>query len=180
MPKTSLTFKIATEPWEFEQIHKLNYRTFVEEIPQHQPNPDQALVDPFHAENTYVICLHGRRLLGMVSVRDRRPFSLDKKLENLDDYLPPHRSVCEFRLLAVEKEHRNPLILRGLIQLLAEVCESHGYDLAIMSGTVRQLRLYRHLGFRPFGPLVGPPKAQYQPMYLTLEAYRKLKQKFRG
>jgi len=101
MPKTSLTFKIATEPWEFEQIHTLNYRTFVEEIPQHQPNPDQALVDPFHAENTYVICLHGRRLLGMVSVRDRRPFSLDKKLENLDDYLPPHRSVCEFRLLAV-------------------------------------------------------------------------------
>jgi len=27
------TYKIASEEWEFEQIHRLNYRTFVEEIP---------------------------------------------------------------------------------------------------------------------------------------------------
>jgi hypothetical protein len=26
------TFKVATERWEFEQIHELNYKTFVEEI----------------------------------------------------------------------------------------------------------------------------------------------------
>ena len=29
-----LTFKTANEDWEFEQIHRLNYKTFVEEIPQ--------------------------------------------------------------------------------------------------------------------------------------------------
>ncbi|HRE06968.1 MAG TPA: hypothetical protein PKX00_15250 [Opitutaceae bacterium] len=34
-PATSLHFKLATEAWEFEAIHRLNYRTFVEEIPQH-------------------------------------------------------------------------------------------------------------------------------------------------
>ncbi len=177
MTRAPLVFKIAAEPWEFEQIHRLNYRTFVEEIPQHQPNPAHLLVDPFHAENTYLICLRGRQLLGMVTVRDKRPFSLDKKLANLDAYLPPHRSVCEFRLLAIEKEHRHPLVFQGLIRLLAEVCEERGYDLALMSGTVRQLRLYRHLGFTPFGPLVGPPQAQYQPMYLTLAAYQELKRK---
>src|SRR5437870_4503462 len=60
----SLTFKIATEPWEFEQIHRLNYLTFVEEIPQHHPNPEQRLVDRFHAENTYLICLCGQELVG--------------------------------------------------------------------------------------------------------------------
>ena len=32
-------FKFATEDWEFEEIHRLNYKTFVEEIPQHPPNP---------------------------------------------------------------------------------------------------------------------------------------------
>jgi len=37
-----LVFKVATEPWEFEQVHRLNYTTFVEEIPQHTPNPNKA------------------------------------------------------------------------------------------------------------------------------------------
>ena len=177
MTRAPLVFKIAAEPWEFEQIHRLNYRTFVEEIPQHQPNHERALVDAFHAENTYLICLRGQQLLGMVTVRDKRPFSLDKKLANLDDYLPPHRSICEVRLLAIEQDHRSPLVFQGLMRRLAETCEQRGYDLAIMSGTVRALRLYRHLGFTPFGPLVGPPEAQYQPMYLTLAAYQELKRK---
>src|SRR6185436_19248723 len=50
---SNLTFKVASEPWEFDQIHRLNYKTFVEEIPQHQANPDGVLVDRFHATNIY-------------------------------------------------------------------------------------------------------------------------------
>ena len=52
-------FKIASDPRELEQIHALNYRTFVEEIPQHQPNSDRRLVDRFHDENVYAISLSG-------------------------------------------------------------------------------------------------------------------------
>ena len=59
MSTSALQFKIATEEWEFEQIHELNYRTFVEEIPQHQPAEQPRLVDKFHEENTYLICLAG-------------------------------------------------------------------------------------------------------------------------
>ena len=33
-PAAPLIFKVASEDWEFEQIHSLNYETFVEEIPQ--------------------------------------------------------------------------------------------------------------------------------------------------
>src|SRR5438034_5436080 len=80
---SSLRFKIATEVWEFEAIHRLNYKTFVEEIPQHTNNPDQRLVDKFHAENTYAICLSGNQLVGMVAGRGQRPFSLDHKVPNL-------------------------------------------------------------------------------------------------
>ena len=75
-----LTFKVTTERWEFEQIHSLNYETFVEEIPQHESNPDRLLVDRFHHENTYFICVRDGQLIGMVAARDRRPFSLDQKL----------------------------------------------------------------------------------------------------
>jgi hypothetical protein len=38
--RSAVSFKIASEDWEFQEIHRLNYETFVEEIPQHPSNPD--------------------------------------------------------------------------------------------------------------------------------------------
>src|SRR4030095_2685777 len=107
--------------------------------------------------------------------RDKRPFSLDLKLDRLDSFLPPHQSICEIRLLAVEPDRRRTRIFASLILMLAKYCDEHGYDLGIMSGTTRQLKMYRHLGFTAFGPLVGKGGAYYQPMYLTLESYRRLR-----
>jgi hypothetical protein len=43
----------------------------------------------------------------------------------------------------------------------------------LISGTTRQAKLYRHLGFTPFGPLVGKGDILFQPMYMTLAAFRK-------
>lgn len=172
--RTPLVFKFATEDWEFEQIHRLNYRTFVEEIPQHHAAPTHRLVDKFHAENTYLICLESQKLAGMLAVRGQRPFSLDQKLERLDSYLPAQRTICEIRLLAIEKKFRGSRsgqILSGLLALLWQHGVERGYDLAIISGTTRQMRLYQHLGFVPFGPLVGTGEAQFQPMYVTLETF---------
>ncbi|MGD0351449.1 MAG: aminotransferase class V-fold PLP-dependent enzyme [Verrucomicrobiota bacterium] len=166
-----LVFKFASEDWEFEQIHRLNYRTFVEEIPQHQASPNQRLVDKFHAENTYLICLSNQKLAGMLAVRGIRPFSLDQKLPNLDAFLPTGRTVCEIRLLAIEKKFRGAQVLQGILALLWQHGVEKGYDLAIISGTTRQQRLYQHLGFVPFGPLVGSGDAQFQPMYVTLETF---------
>lgn len=166
-----LIIKVATEPWEFEQIHRLNYRTFVEEIPQHAPNPEGRLVDRFHAENLYVIVRHGRTLVGMLALRQRRPFSLDAKLANLDAHLPAGRKPVEVRLLAIVPEFRKTAVFVALFEHAVKQCLDDGFDLAVISGTTRQLKLYRHLGFTPFGPLVGTPEAPYQPMYLTCEAF---------
>ncbi len=167
----ALIFKFATEDWEFEQIHRLNYKTFVGEIPQHQPSPAQRLVDKFHTENVYLVCLRNQKLVGMLAVRGNRPFSLDQKLPNLDSYLPPGRSICEIRLLAIEKKFRGAQVLQGILALLWQHGVEKGYDLAIISGTTRQFKLYRHLGFVPFGPPVGSGDAQFQPMYVTLETF---------
>ncbi len=170
-PVQPLAFKVASTEEELAQIHRLNYRTFVEEIPQHAANPRGVLVDRFDAENTYLICLCGNQLAGMAAVRGKRPFSLDQKLDDLDAHLPAGRSVCEIRLLAVAEEHRRGPVFAGLLQFVARHCIGKGYDLAIISGTVRQQKLYFHLGFVPFGPLVGTAGALYQPMYLTLETF---------
>ena len=174
-----LSFKIATEPAEFEQIHRLNYQAFVVEIPQHPPNPEQKLVDRFHSDNTYVVCKSGERVLGMIAIREQRPFSLDQKVEDLESYLPEHKAVCELRLLAVDKDHRNSRVFQGLLVKVCDYCESRGYDLAIVSGTTRQLKLYHQLGFVSFGPLVGKGDALFQPMALTLSAYQGLKNRSR-
>ncbi len=166
-----LTFKLATDRAELEQIRRLNYRTFVEEIPQHAPNESGELVDRFDRENAYVVCRRGETVIGMIAVRGIRPFSLDAKLENLDSYLPPGRRVCEIRLLAIEPAHRTGVVFRGLVTELMSYCLRAGFDTTVISGTTRQLKLYRHLGFEPFGPLLGTTDALYQPMYLTREAF---------
>ncbi|HYG22299.1 MAG TPA: aminotransferase class V-fold PLP-dependent enzyme [Verrucomicrobiae bacterium] len=166
-----LVFKFASEDWEFEQIHRLNYKTFVEEIPQHQSSPTHRLVDKFHAENTYLICLCGNKVVGMLAARGNRPFSLDQKLPNLDSYLPAGRTVCEVRLLAIEKKFRGAQVLQGLLALLWQYSIEKGYDSAVISGTTRQFRLYQHLGFVPFGPVVGNGEAQFQPMFVAMETF---------
>lgn len=173
-------FKIASEDWEFQQIHRLNYETFVEEIPQHSPNADRSLIDAFHEQNTYLIAVRGRRLLGMMALRDRRPFSLDRKLPNLDQYLPSRQHPCEIRLLATTADSRHGVIFRGLANLLFRHTLEHGYDMLVISGTPRQLGIYRDMGFVPFGPLVGTGEAVYQPMYLTFESFRKHRKAFRA
>jgi len=172
--KAPLVFKFATEEWEIEQIHRLNYQTFVEEIPQHKSSPTHRLVDKFHAENTYLICLDERKLVGMLAARSNRPFSLDQKLPDLDALLPAGRTVVEVRLLAIDRKQRGARggqILSGLLALLWQHGIERGYDLAVISGTTRQLRLYQHLGFVPFGPVVGTGEAQFQPMFIKMETF---------
>ena len=144
-----------------------------EEIPQHQPNPERRLIDRFHAENTYLLCWNGNDLVGMVCARANRPFSLDAKLADLDALLPAHQRLVEIRLLAVLPRHRTPQVFRGLTNLLGQHCAAKGYDLAIVSAYLGQGALYNHIGFRPMGPVVGTPPAQFQPMYLTAEAFRR-------
>lgn len=166
-----LIYKIATKPFEFELIHRLNYRTFVDEIPQHSANREKRLVDRFHEENTYIICMSGEELLGMVALRSQRPFSLDFKLDNLDSYVPANSKPVEIRLLAIEPRYRKTSVILGIMLRGVEVARARGYDIALISGTTRQIRLYQHLGFQRFGPLVGTPEAMFQPMYLTWDAF---------
>lgn len=168
----SYRFQVATEAAHFQQIRRLNHRTFAEEIPQHEPNARGELVDGRETESTFIIALHGERVVGMIAVADRRPFSLEQKLPSFEEHLPAVRRMCELRLLSVEPEHRAGVVFHGLISALARLCLERAYELAVISGTRRQLRLYRHLGFVAFGPEVGTPEAPYQPMYLTLDALR--------
>lgn len=162
-----LSVKVASEPWELEQVYRLTYRTFVEEIPQHAPNPERRLVDPRLARSTCFIALAGERLCGMVTLGSERPFSLDAKLPELDSYLPAHRRPCEIRLLSIPPGDRGGRIFAAVMQALLRSARQEGYDLGLISATDRQEKLYRHLGAIAFGPPLGTEQARYQGMYLT-------------
>ena len=79
---------------------------------------------------------------------------------------------CEIRLLNVARDHRTGNVLPGLIAGAWNYATERGFDAALISATTRQLKLYQHIGFVPFGPLVGTCEAPFQPMYLTAEAFR--------
>jgi hypothetical protein len=167
-----IVFGIADRAEDFEAIFRLNHAIFAGEIPQHAKQPDGRLVDRFHAENEHVIGMAGDALVAMLALRSRRPFSLDEKLPDLDDYLPAGRRIVEVRLLAVAPPwRRRPQVFGGLVLAGARRGRELGYDYAIISGTTRQLPLYHRLGFQPFGPRVGSTEAQFQPMALSLEAF---------
>jgi predicted N-acetyltransferase YhbS len=167
-----MIIKPATELNEFLQIHQLNYKTFVEEIPQHQQNPEEKLVDKFHNNNKYIVAKKDEKVIGMVSYNGQRPFSLDGKIPDLESYLPNHNQLVEIRLLSISQEERKARVAYRLIQYLTSKLIQLNIDAAVISGTTRQLRLYSQIGFIPFGPMVGTAEALFQPMYITLKDLR--------
>lgn len=186
MEPRKLLYKIASEPEEMEGIHALNYETFVEEIPQHERNAERRLVDKFDAENVYIIAKDGEEVIGMIAVRVNRPFSLDHKIDGLDHYLPKGAKPCEVRLLSVRGRYRKSQVFYQMVNVLVEYCLEGDFNMALISGTDRQIKLYKRIGFEPFGEMVGTEGAMFQPMYLTKEkfettskAFSKLMQKKR-
>lgn len=159
-----MTIKFATQK-EFEQIHQLNHEIFAEEIPQHEQKEDGRLIDAFHQQNTYVLALVNGELTGMVCYNSIRPFSLDKKLEDLDQYLPQHNKLVEIRLFAVKKEMRGKGIALAMLKLLIPHLLENGFDLGVISASLQELELYHNIGAVPFGNLVGTVEVPYQPMY---------------
>ena len=173
MDKEALVIKFASEDWEFEEINRLNYETFVREIPQHDENEERALQDQFHDENEYLIAIQGQELLGMVAFRDKRPFSLDQKLPDLDSYLPKLDSICEIRLLAIKKKYRSTRIFWMMLKAWENHWDKKGYDLIVASAHSEQMALYKSIGLKSFGPKLGDEPVRFQPMYWTAESFRK-------
>src|SRR5438105_13996442 len=107
-------FKRADTRHEFEQIHRLNYETFVAEIPQHADPGDGRLVDKFHGKNCYFVALTEGRVIGMVSTHDQPPFSVADRLTDPSILERPGTRPLEVRLLAIEPARRNSTVVLGL------------------------------------------------------------------
>jgi hypothetical protein len=162
-------FKAAETPEEMEQVHRLNYRTFVKEICQHDDNGQGRLVDKFHQWNTYFLALLDDRVIGMLSVHDHLPFSVESRLDDVSVIRQPGMRPLEVRLLAIEQEERHGPVLVGLTYVMNHFAREHGYTHYLISALTDQIPLYKHLGFSELGPPKGKPAAMFVPMIATLE-----------
>jgi aspartate aminotransferase-like enzyme len=161
-------FKRAETTEEFEQIHRLNYRTFVAEIPQHHDTGDGRLIDKFHAKNTYFIAIRQDQVVGMISVHDQPPFSVAERLPDPSILTRPGSRPIEVRLLAVAPEQRKTLVLMGLVCQFYEYACAQGYTHAYISGIEDRIPLYQQFGFEPLGPAVRCGEACFVPMGITI------------
>ena len=171
-------YKCAEKDWEFRLIAKLNYKVFADELKQYFANESKILIDKFHSENKYFICLKQGALIAMIAVRENRPFSLDFKVTNLDNYFPNDAKLGEIRLLSIEKDNRFGIVIAELFKMVGQWAYQENLDVIIISGIIQQLRLYRKLGFLPFGEPVKNGEVWYQPMYLSKESHVHLPTKF--
>jgi N-acyl amino acid synthase FeeM len=162
-------FKRADTPEEMEQVHRLNYRTFVKEIQQHADTGEGRLVDKFHEWNTYFLAILDDRVIGMLSVHDRAPFSVESRLPDPAIIRQPGMRPLEVRLLAIEHDERHGPVLVGLTYVMNYFARENGYTHYLISAVVEQIPLYKHLGFREIGPARGKPGAMFAPMMAPLE-----------
>lgn len=164
-----MIYKIANTEEEYEQIFRLNYATFVDEIPQHEKNESKKLIDKFHNKNIYVIAKKDREVIAMVSLCAERPFSLDEKLGGIETvYKGEFKNPIEIRLLSIKEEYRKTKVFFELIKRAFNYVVQNSYDIVFISGTTRQEKLYRHIGFERFSDNVGTEGAEYIPMFLDL------------
>lgn len=165
----SLVIKRADTASEFEQIHRLNYRTFAEEIGQHDRDGSGVLIDKFHDKNLYYIAVDGGRVIGMVAAHDQPPFSIESRLADrsiLDRLGGP---LLEVRLLALESESRNSMLFVRLLWELYKHARDSGYSHVIIAGVTERKELYERIGFRALGPAVASGDAMFTPMAWCLK-----------
>jgi aspartate aminotransferase-like enzyme len=162
-------FKRADSADEIEQIHRLNYRTFVQEIPQHADDGQGRLVDKYHDRSTYFVAVHDGRVVGMLSVHDHPPFSIEARLRDPSIIKKRGMRPLEVRLLAIEPGERQSAVIAGVIYAMNAFARANGYTHYLISGVTEQLELYKHIGFEAIGPAVGEARARFVPMMTTLD-----------
>lgn len=165
----TLTFKQADTASEFDQIHRLNYRIFAEEIREYTPDGSGRMVDRFHDRNIYYIAIEEGRVLGMVAANDQPPFSIESRLPDASVLRGLGGPLLEVRLLALDPDCRNRMILGRLLWELYCYARERRYSHLVISGITDKAPMYQRIGFRALGPAMTTGAASFIPMALSLE-----------
>ena len=149
-------------------VRRLNHQAFADELGQHEATGTGLLRDRFEEKSRYVIALRDNRVVGMLAIHDKAPYSIEQRLNDpaMLDAIPGRK--LEVRLLAIDTRHRNGMVFSGLLGTMIENAFREGYDALLISGVVERVAMYRRLGFRELGPPVESGRARFVPMAMRL------------
>ena len=160
---------VASSPEQLEEVYRLNYATFVTELGQYEGDGSGRLVDKFDEKSTYLVALRDGRVVGMVSVHGKPPFSTAQRLADPSVLKSIGGRLLEVRLFAIDPGERQRMVFAGLLWCVQEYAKEEGYTHLLISGHVKRVAIYERLGFRPLGPPVRSGRAEYVPMIVALE-----------
>ena len=161
--------KVAESDEELEQLHRLNYQTFVDELPQHAETGNGQLVDKFHDKNTYFVAMIDDHAVGMLAVHDRPPFSIADKMSDPETLLQLGPRPLEVRLMAIDPKHRATKLFAALGYAVFQYARRGQYSHMLISGFVDRLRMYQRIGFRELGPPVRSGGVLFVPMVAMMD-----------
>lgn len=161
-------FKAAVTAEELQQIHRLNYSTFVREVAQYTDDGSGTLVDKFHEKNRYFIATRDDQVVGMIAVHDEPPFSATQRLDDPSVVARLGQRLLEVRLLAVEPLERFRMVFAGLCWMVLRHARSNDYDALLISGLRTRQTMYERLGFHALGPAKQSGAAWYVAMALDV------------
>ena len=146
----NVTFKPLTTAKELSQLHRLNHAIFAEELGQYPVREDGELPDRFHEGNTYFVAKCDEEVVGMISINDSAPFSIEKRMPN-PKVLNSIPDPSEVRLLAIDGTVRRSTVLAGLFWQVYAEARRRGRSHLLISGIEERIDMYRSLGFRELG-----------------------------
>ena len=165
-----LSFGQATTPEDLECVHKMNYKSLVQELGQYPDDGSGRHVDKFHDKNLYFLCRRGSEVIGMVSGHGQAPFSVSGRLKDPDSLPKTCPKPFEARLLTVVPQERRGFVLMGLLYSIHRHALAAGYSHLVISGVTKQVPLYRRIGFKALGPATAQGDSEFTPMSLDLSA----------
>jgi len=161
-------FKAVTTDDELQQVYRLNHSTFAEELGQYEINSTGELIDRFHGLNTYFVAKSGDEVIGMISINNSPPFSIEKRLSDPAAVMAELVAPSEVRMLAIKPEHRSSIVAGGLFWQVFAEAERCGRSHLLISGITERAEMYHSLGFRDLGVAVPAGEVSYIPMAMEI------------
>lgn len=150
---------------EREEIYRIRYQVYAEELHQHHENKEMKLKDDLDAFNEYIIAKVGNEIAGFISITPPNgKYSIDKYRAR--DTLPfLYHNAYELRILTVVEKYRKNKISLYLLYALARYVSIKNGDLVIGIGRDVLMDFYKSIGFIDAGEEIYSGKVVYRLMF---------------
>ncbi|MCF8217233.1 MAG: aminotransferase class I/II-fold pyridoxal phosphate-dependent enzyme [Chlorobium sp.] len=172
MTSQNITVRLATRS-DRNQIYKIRYQVYAEELGQHQSNVFRKLQDNLDEFNEYVVVKYFDTVIGFVSITPPNDtgYSIDKYVSRSEIPLSFHDALFELRLLTVVEEWRHSIAILLLVYGTYKYLKLKNASEVIAIGRAEIMSLYEGLGFKTLGKRILSGKVTYELMYIDDKSF---------